>query len=344
MKGSHQKLRIYIPHLILLLISHKKGTMDNEIDGIHDESTAKLIALKKALVCVLCSNGILGKVKAQLRASAVSCLRGNPALADAAVGKTIDMNRVPIASQIVLVLIHQFLIAHDMNITAGVFEAEGSLDQIDAEAIGIAEAQFLSNPELSRNSTLAFSASKQDESPPHPGVDTPRRESEEETVSCLGLLVKDALKRWKEPMEKERESVSDRSDYGPAGHQYKRRSCSSSSSTSPVELHCPNSSKESFFETGNERSDQEQNSLLANDHLPTASTESTLLNLDKGVADGSSAPRADPEHERQLRELGDDPAVGQAVRDLEDSFIFLDADGGLTKDEIATFDTVQDWK
>eukprot|EP00796_Vickermania_ingenoplastis_P004150 gene4150-2992_t len=108
-----------------------------DIDGSsieEEEESMHLVELKDAFTSALTANGVLGKIKAQLRASAVSLLRGDPELAAAAVGRTMAPDRMALESKVALLLIRQFLVSHDMSATAGVFEAESSLTEVGTDA------------------------------------------------------------------------------------------------------------------------------------------------------------------------------------------------------------------
>lgn len=119
-----------------------KHDIDSSIDE-PDEEAMQLLELKDAFVGALTANGVLGKIKAQLRASAVSLLRGDPTLAEAAVGRTTAPDRLSLESGVVLLLIHQFLLQHNMTATAGVFEAEGAVREVSRAARDVVEKRFL---------------------------------------------------------------------------------------------------------------------------------------------------------------------------------------------------------
>lgn len=107
-----------------------------------DDEGAQLNELKDAFVHALTANGVLGKIKAQLRASAVGLLRGDPDLEHTAVGRTLSIPKLSLESKVTLLLIHQFLLEHNMTATAGVFEAEGSLQEVGRDVEGLVKDRF----------------------------------------------------------------------------------------------------------------------------------------------------------------------------------------------------------
>lgn len=130
-----------------------KSDMDSSLDE-QDEQSLQLLELKDAFVSALTANGVLGKIKAQLRASAVSLLRGDPTLAEAAVGRTTAPDHHSLESGVVLLLIHQFLLQHNMTATAGVFEAEGAVREVSRAARDVVERRFAGRTEEPAGATV----------------------------------------------------------------------------------------------------------------------------------------------------------------------------------------------
>lgn len=99
-----------------------------------EDAAEHLAELKEAFTSALIANGVLGKMKAQLRAAAVSLLRGDSSLTTAAIGDTFSTN-TELETKVTLLLIHNFLVANHLSITAGIMESECSLGHcIDNEA------------------------------------------------------------------------------------------------------------------------------------------------------------------------------------------------------------------
>ncbi|KPA76870.1 hypothetical protein ABB37_07663 [Leptomonas pyrrhocoris] len=97
------------------------------------ESNAALLQLQDAFVSALTSSGALGKIRAQLRATALSLLRGDDDLQRAAVGDVLKPASLSAASKISLLLLYDFLQFHHLRETAGVLEVEGSVHLLSGE-------------------------------------------------------------------------------------------------------------------------------------------------------------------------------------------------------------------
>ncbi|KPI86881.1 hypothetical protein ABL78_4071 [Leptomonas seymouri] len=105
---------------------------DFDVDGAQhldngNESNAALLQLQDAFVSALTSSGALGKIRAELRATALSLLRGDDELQRAAVGDVLKCASLPVASKISLLLFYDFLQHHHLRQTTGVLEVEGSV-------------------------------------------------------------------------------------------------------------------------------------------------------------------------------------------------------------------------
>lgn len=108
-------------------------SVDTEFSAVNPEDEEKMQDLKNALAGALAANGVLGKIRAQLRASAVSLLRSDPGLKEAAVGSTVEMKKLPLETQVAFLLIHEFLSHHKMDTTAGIFAEEGAISEVNVE-------------------------------------------------------------------------------------------------------------------------------------------------------------------------------------------------------------------
>ncbi|KAK7197285.1 hypothetical protein NESM_000675200 [Novymonas esmeraldas] len=109
------------------------GTEDvNQIeDG--NESNAALLQLQDAFVNALTASGALGKIRAQLRASALALIRGDDDLQDAAVGPVVRPMALSSGAKVSLLLLYDFLQHHHLHQTAGVLEVEGSMHLLSNE-------------------------------------------------------------------------------------------------------------------------------------------------------------------------------------------------------------------
>lgn len=287
------------------MITHKE-----DVDEEHRKS---FMTLKMALMVELCNNGVLGKLKAQLRASAVSSLRGKTELADAAVGKTINVNNFSQETKIVLLLIREFLIAHDINITAGIFEEECSLAAIDDESQTIVETRFFSANDPARYCVPTSSSGDKKIELNSMGNSTPYGDCV--TTPCLTLLVKDALQRMI------RSSAEDLQEMLNSGGRESR----TGDNKNEFQLSSPSAS----YTDGVAYSKVSGNELPGKERKNTEGEGGSIL-----LTDGSQIAIPDLEHDIQLQELRNTPSVAQAVQELEGSFAFSDTEGGLTQDDI----------
>ncbi|CAJ1991962.1 hypothetical protein conserved [Leishmania donovani] len=91
------------------------------------ESNAALLQLQDALVSALTASGALGKIRAQLRATALALIRGDDELQNAAVGPFIRPLTLTTHAKVCLLLLHDFLQHYHLQQTAGVLDVESSL-------------------------------------------------------------------------------------------------------------------------------------------------------------------------------------------------------------------------
>jgi hypothetical protein len=111
---------------------------DFDIEGAQaleegNESNAALLQLQDAFVSALTSSGALGKIRAELRATALSLLRGDEELQRAAVGDVLKPTSLSTTSKVALLLLYDFLQYHQLRQTAGVLEVEGSVHLLSSE-------------------------------------------------------------------------------------------------------------------------------------------------------------------------------------------------------------------
>ncbi|CCW63030.1 unnamed protein product [Phytomonas sp. EM1] len=104
---------------------HAQETSDT--DNMGNEANTQLLELQGAFIDALTNMGLMGKLKAQLRAVALALLRGDPNLSLAAVGPTKSFVHAPIETQISLLLINDFLTNNHLTQTAGVLEVEAGI-------------------------------------------------------------------------------------------------------------------------------------------------------------------------------------------------------------------------
>ncbi|KAG5494967.1 hypothetical protein JKF63_02019 [Porcisia hertigi] len=96
-----------------------------QVEG--SESNAALMQLQDAFVSALTASGTLGKIRAQLRATALALLRGDDDLQNAAVGSFIRPLTLTTHAKVSLLLLYDFLEHHHLRQTAGVFDVESSV-------------------------------------------------------------------------------------------------------------------------------------------------------------------------------------------------------------------------
>ncbi|CAJ1011546.1 hypothetical protein Q4I28_006859 [Leishmania naiffi] len=92
-----------------------------------NESNTTLLQLQDAFVSALTASGTLGKIRAQLRATALALIRGDEDLQNAAVGPFIRPLTLTTPTKVSLLLLYDFLQHHHLQQTAGVLDVEGSV-------------------------------------------------------------------------------------------------------------------------------------------------------------------------------------------------------------------------
>ncbi|ORC91114.1 uncharacterized protein TM35_000061190 [Trypanosoma theileri] len=112
-----------------------------------NEINTTLLELQDALTAALRETGVLGKLRAQLRASAISVVRGDSHLRDAAVssaGKIMQPASLSLEARVALLLMEDFMRVHGLLHTIGVFEAESNVCLIgETERATMKEMQSL---------------------------------------------------------------------------------------------------------------------------------------------------------------------------------------------------------
>ncbi|CBZ29799.1 conserved hypothetical protein [Leishmania mexicana MHOM/GT/2001/U1103] len=91
------------------------------------ESNAALLQLQDAFVSALTASGTLGKIRAQLRATALALIRGDDELQNAAVGPFIRPLTLTTHAKVSLLLLYDFLQHYHLQQTAGVFDVESGV-------------------------------------------------------------------------------------------------------------------------------------------------------------------------------------------------------------------------
>ncbi|GET91743.1 hypothetical protein, conserved [Leishmania tarentolae] len=91
------------------------------------EANAALLQLQDAFVSALTASGTLGKIRAQLRASALALIRGDDELQNAAVGPFIRPATLNTHAKVSLLLLYDFLQHYHLQQTAGVLDVESSV-------------------------------------------------------------------------------------------------------------------------------------------------------------------------------------------------------------------------
>ncbi|KAG5469265.1 hypothetical protein LSCM1_02480 [Leishmania martiniquensis] len=92
-----------------------------------NESNAALLQLQDAFVSALTASGTLGKIRAQLRATALALIRGDEDLQDAAVGPFMRPRTLTAPAKVSLLLLYDFLQHHHLQQTAGVLDVESGV-------------------------------------------------------------------------------------------------------------------------------------------------------------------------------------------------------------------------
>ncbi|KAG5493426.1 hypothetical protein JIQ42_01792 [Leishmania sp. Namibia] len=92
-----------------------------------NESNTALLQLQDAFVSALTASGTLGKIRAQLRATALALIRGDEDLQNAAVGPFIRPLSLTTPAKVSLLLLHDFLQHHHLQQTAGVLDVESGV-------------------------------------------------------------------------------------------------------------------------------------------------------------------------------------------------------------------------
>ncbi|KAH9584025.1 hypothetical protein LSM04_001311 [Trypanosoma melophagium] len=110
--------------------------MEEQHPGEEDvnEINTTLLELQDALTAALRETGVLGKLRAQLRAAAVSVVRGDPHLREAAVsaGKIMQINdkQISLEGRLALLMMEDFMRVHGMLHSLGVLAAESNVSMV----------------------------------------------------------------------------------------------------------------------------------------------------------------------------------------------------------------------
>ncbi|EPY24242.1 hypothetical protein STCU_04860 [Strigomonas culicis] len=102
-----------------------------EEDG--NEANTQLLELQDAVVNALTASGILGRLRAQLRASTLGLLKGDKGLIEASVGKAVPLAALTLEHRVVLLLIKDFFEKGGYTETLGMFEAESNVRLLGEE-------------------------------------------------------------------------------------------------------------------------------------------------------------------------------------------------------------------
>ncbi|RNF20910.1 uncharacterized protein Tco025E_03615 [Trypanosoma conorhini] len=103
---------------------------EHPVEDDANEINTTLLELQSAFAAALRNAGVLGKLRAQLRAAAISVIRGDPHLRTAAVGKTVLPADLSPEGRVALLLIEDFARVHGLQQTLGVFEEESNLSLV----------------------------------------------------------------------------------------------------------------------------------------------------------------------------------------------------------------------
>lgn len=107
--------------------------------GDGSDSNTAMLQLQESFVNALTACGALGKIRAQLRATALALMRGDTDLQGAAIGDAISPLTMSTTSKVALLLMYDFLQSHGFTQTAGVLEVEGTIQLLAGEEAGIVE-------------------------------------------------------------------------------------------------------------------------------------------------------------------------------------------------------------
>lgn len=281
--------------------------MDEDIDKKFANEVS-LVDLKEAIMCALSADGTLGKLKAQLRAAAVGILRNKPALGEAAVGKTVAIGALSLETQVAFLLIHEFLLAHSMNVSAGLFEEECTLSEVSEEALNMTQTLCSGSSDSLGKKIPTPPGDKKNGRTDSLGDALPSTNHEVLAIPCLTLLVKNALQRGDKLDEMDAEGGPDLNNHVMVNNRWKN----------------------------------DHESLM--EHSTSLSGSGKILPPSKSdQKDTAQAVSVDLDHEAQLRELENASTVVQALRELEDSFTFSDTECRPNMDELTECKVVQDW-
>lgn len=123
-------------------LSHDHSQEMGGEDG--NEANSQLLELQDAFVQTLSASGALGKIRAELRATALSLLRADPSMKLAAVGATHSLVDMPLESQVTLLLVDDFLRQKSYRQSAGVYSAEAGPGFASDEAHDVLRERFYS--------------------------------------------------------------------------------------------------------------------------------------------------------------------------------------------------------
>nr|CCC90715.1 conserved hypothetical protein [Trypanosoma congolense IL3000] len=109
-------------------------------DGVNEINTT-LLGMQQAFANAMRKSGVMGKMRAQLRAAAIGVIRADPCLRHAAVGDVLRPEDLPLEGRVALLLIDDFIRVHGLNLMGGVFEEECNISLMGEAERSIVEKQ-----------------------------------------------------------------------------------------------------------------------------------------------------------------------------------------------------------
>ncbi|CBH11423.1 hypothetical protein, conserved [Trypanosoma brucei gambiense DAL972] len=109
-------------------------------DDVNEINTT-LLGLQQAFAAAMRESGVMGKMRAQLRAAAIGVIRADPCLRDSALGTVLQPAELPLEGRVALLLIEDFLRTHGLKLAGGVFEEECNISMVGEAERHIVEQQ-----------------------------------------------------------------------------------------------------------------------------------------------------------------------------------------------------------
>lgn len=105
--------------------------------------SGQLAEAHDAFVTALINNGVMGKLRAQLRVAALAIVKGDQKVLSA-VGSDVDVRSLPLHTRIALTLVDEFLSVKNMKHAHGLFQAESNIAALEGQVDSVLRSPIVS--------------------------------------------------------------------------------------------------------------------------------------------------------------------------------------------------------